>query len=278
MGITIGVDPVAFTIGGAAVRWYGIAMALGVSVLIGWAAWQIRRGAKISFDTMLGAALVGIPSGIVFARLLHVIDQWELYRHSLSSVVGGEGLTVYGAILGAALGVWVYSRFVKMDYLYAADIAAPGIILAQAIGRVGCLVNGCCFGELATDLPWGVIYAHSGCYAGEFMHHPVHPTHAYESIFLLALFGIIIAFRHKFKPDGAKFLFYMGTYGLWRIGIGYLRINDPFLLGLEQAQFIGLVSALICFPLMFYRYCMYRKEKTLKSGNAYPDEVQHGAV
>ncbi len=273
MGITIGVDPVAFTIGGAMVRWYGITMAMGVSVLIGWAAWQIRRGVKISFDTMLGAALVGIPSGIIFARLLHVIDQWELYRHSLSSVIGGEGLTVYGAILGAALGVWIYSRFVKMDYPYAADIAAPGIILAQAIGRVGCLINGCCFGELATDLPWGVVYTHPGCYAGEFMHQAVHPTHAYEIIFLLALFGVILAFRNKFKPDGAKFLFYLGTYGLWRLGIGFLRINDQFLFGLEQAQFIGLVSALICFPLMFYRYRQYRMKETAEPDNATAGEA-----
>ena len=272
MGITIGIDPIAFTIGGVAIRWYGITMALGVSVLIGWTSWQIRRGAKISFDAMLGGALVGIPSGIAFARLLHVIDQWEYYRHNFGAIIGPDGLSVYGAILGAAIGVWVYSRFVKINYLYAADVVAPGIILAQAIGRVGCVVNGCCFGELATDLPWGVIYKHSGCYAGEFMHQSVHPTHAYEILFLLALFGLIMAFRRYFKPDGAQFLFYLGAYGLWRIGIGFLRINDPFFLGLEQAQFIGLVSALICFPLMYYRYRRYRAEEVASADDAVQDK------
>ncbi|MCL2149958.1 MAG: prolipoprotein diacylglyceryl transferase [Dehalococcoidia bacterium] len=274
MGITIGIDPVAFSIGGADVRWYGLTMALGVAVLIGWTAWQIRRGAKISFDTMLGGALVGIPSGIIFARVLHVIDEWEYYSQSPGQIIGGEGLTVYGAILGAALGVWIYSRFVKVDYLYAADIVTPGIILAQAIGRVGCVINGCCFGELATNLPWGVIYTHPGCYAGGYLNQMVHPTNAYEIVFLLALFGVIIAFRRKFKPDGAKFLFYMGMYGLWRIGIGFLRINDPFFLGLEQAQFIGLVSALICFPLMYYRArrVWVLKPDSTQESEAQPDE------
>jgi phosphatidylglycerol:prolipoprotein diacylglycerol transferase len=261
VGIVIDVNPVAFTIGTTQVRWYGITMAIGVMVLIGWASLQIHRGAKITYDTLLGAALVGIPSGIIFSRLVHVIDQWEYYSIYPGQIIGGEGLSIYGAIIGAALGVWVYSRFVKMNYLYVADMVAPGIILAQAIGRVGCVVNGCCFGEVATNLPWGFIYKNSACYAGQYLNTPVQPTNAYEIIFLLMLFGIIMAFRKKFKPVGGTFLFYLAMYGLWRIGVGYLRINDPFALGLEQAQFIGLVSAVICLPLMVYRYRQYRLGK-----------------
>jgi phosphatidylglycerol:prolipoprotein diacylglycerol transferase len=268
MGIEININPVAFTIGSTEVRWYGVLMAVGVLALIGWTALQIRRGAKISYDTLLGAALVGIPSGIVFARLIHVIDQWEYYSQYPSQIIGGEGLTIYGAILGAALGLWVYSRFVKFNYLYVADVFTPGILLAQAIGRVGCVINGCCFGEKVTNLPWGFIYRNSSCYAGEYLNTPVQPTNAYEIIFLLALFGVILAFRSKFKPVGAQFFFYLGMYGLWRIGVGFLRINDPFLLGLEQAQFIGLVSALIFFPLLIYRYRQYRAGKITETDDS----------
>ena len=276
MGITININPIAFTIGSTPVRWYGITMAFAVMVLIGWAAMQIRRGAKISFDAMLGGALVGIPSGIIFARLLHVIDQWEYYSQYPSQIIGGEGLSVYGAIIGAALGLWVYSRFTKLNYLYLADVITPGIILAQAIGRVGCVINGCCFGEKATNLPWGVIYTNPGCYAP--LGVPVHPTHAYEIIFLLTLFGVILAFRSKFKPTGAQFLFYLGAYGLWRIAVGYLRINDPFLLGLEQAQFIGLVSAIICFPLLVYRYVQYRKGRITETDDSLSRGEEHHDV
>jgi phosphatidylglycerol:prolipoprotein diacylglycerol transferase len=273
MGIEINIDPVAFTVFNTPVRWYGITMAFGVLVLIGWASLQIRRGAKITFDTMLGAALVGIPSGIIVARLLHVLDQWEYYGRYPSQIFGGEGLTIYGAVLGAALGVWIYSRFTRLNYLYVADMITPGILLAQAIGRVGCVINGCCFGEKATNLPWGVIYLHADCYAGEYLGTPVHPTHAYEILFLLLLFGVILVFRSKFKPAGAQFLFYLGMYGLWRIGVGFLRINDPFALGMEQAQFIGLLSAVICFPLLVYRYIAYRQGK-IKEKDVFPGECQ----
>ena len=77
--ITISVSPIAFTIGSVAVRWYGIMVALAVVVLVLWAVWQVRRGANLSYDTIFTAALVGIPSGVIISRLLHVLDQLDFY-------------------------------------------------------------------------------------------------------------------------------------------------------------------------------------------------------
>jgi len=251
--IEININPVLFTIGGLEVRWYGVMMALGVFVLILWTMLQIRRGARLTYDTLLGAAVVGIPSGIVFSRLLHVIDQWSYYSQHLNQIIGGEGLTIYGAILGAALGIWVYSKFVKLDYMYFVDVITPGIILAQVIGRVGCLINGCCPGP-ATSLPWGIIYTDPRAFIpNDLRMVPTHPTVVYEILFLLALFAVIMIFRSKFKPSGVQFMFYLGMYSLWRIGIGYLRVGTPFLFGLEQAQVIGIIVAAICFPTIIYR-------------------------
>ena len=102
MGITIDVSPIAFNIGSIPVRWYGITMAVGVLVLIGWASWQVRKGAKISFDAMLGAALVGHSLRHRLRPPAPRLDQWEYYSRYPSQIIGGEGLTVYGAILGAA--------------------------------------------------------------------------------------------------------------------------------------------------------------------------------
>jgi len=140
--IEINIDPVAFTIGSIEIRWYGIMIALGILVLVLWTLWQVKKGAKLSYDTVIILAIVGIPSGIIFSRLLHVIDRWEFYSHNPGQIIGGEGLTIYGAILGAVLGTWIYSKFRPFNYGYAADLVAPGIILAQAIGRVGCTING----------------------------------------------------------------------------------------------------------------------------------------
>jgi len=112
--IEINIDPVAFW----NVRWYGIMVALAIVVLILWTLWQVRKGARVSYDTVFTAALVGIPSGIIVSRLLHVVDDWEYYRENLGQIIGAEGLTIYGAVLGAALGIWIYSKFSKFQFGY----------------------------------------------------------------------------------------------------------------------------------------------------------------
>ncbi|RJO60985.1 MAG: prolipoprotein diacylglyceryl transferase [Dehalococcoidia bacterium] len=252
--IEINVSPVLWHIGGMEVRWYGVMMALGVMVLILWTYNQIRRGAKLSYDHLLGGALVGIPSGIVFARLLHVVDGSSNINYYFSQplrIIGGSGLTIYGAILGAALGVWVYSRLNKLNYSYLVDVITPGIILAQVLGRVGCLFNGCCYGKELIGSPFNIVYTNPESFAP--ISFPVQPTQFYELLFLLALFAVIMVFRSKFKPDGVQFMFYLGMYSLWRIGIGFLRVGTPFAFGLEEAQVIGIIVAIICFSLIAYR-------------------------
>ena len=247
--IEINVSPVLWHIGGLEVRWYGVMMALGVLVLILWAMNQIRHGAKISYDTLMGAALVGIPSGIIFSRFLFLLDNWV--HGDFPVVFGGAGLTIYGAILGAALGVWVYSRINKLSFSYLADVITPGIILAQVLGRVGCLFNGCCYGKEIVGSPFNIVYNNPESFGP--VGFPVQPTQFYEILFLLALFVVIMVFRSKFKPDGVQFLFYLGMYSLWRIGIGFLRVGTPFAFGLEQAQVIGIILAVICFSLIVIR-------------------------
>ena len=142
--IEIGISPVAFTIGSMEVGWYGIMVALAILVLVLWLIRGVRKGARLSYDTVLTAALIAIPSGVIFSRLLHVVDRWDYYSQNPGQIIGFEGLTIYGAILGAALAVWIYSQFSNFQFGYVADLAVPGILLAQAIGRVGCTLNGCC--------------------------------------------------------------------------------------------------------------------------------------
>jgi len=248
--INIGIDPVAFTIGSIEVRWYGIMVALGITALVLWMLWQVKKGAKISYDTAFTAALVGIPSGVILARVLHVVDMWEYYIQNPGQIIGGGGLTAYGGVLGAALGVWIYSRFSRFQFGYFADVIAPGIILAQAIGRVGCTLNGCCYG-LETFLPWGVIYTHpdSVCQVGA----AVHPTQAYEIIWNLIVFGILIALKGRLKPYGSLFLVYLSLYSVWRLGSDFLRDGTPFLFGLHQAQVIAVVVLAIAIPRLVLR-------------------------
>ncbi|MFC2002939.1 prolipoprotein diacylglyceryl transferase [Chloroflexota bacterium] len=251
--ITININPVAFTIGGVAVRWYGIMVALGILVLVLWILWQVKRGAKVSYDTVFTAAVVGIPSGIVVSRLLHVADKWDYYIQNpgqIFGVSGLSGLTIWGAVLGAALGVWIYSKFSNFQFGYFADLAAPGVILAQVLGRVGCTINGCCYGD-ASDLFCGVIYSHPESYAP--LGIAVHPTQIYEIIYLLIVFAVLLIFRGRLKSDGSLFLIYLSLYSLWRVGIGFLREGTPFFFGLHQAQVIGIIVLAIAIPVLALR-------------------------
>jgi phosphatidylglycerol:prolipoprotein diacylglycerol transferase len=135
--ITVNINPVAFTIGPFEVGWYGIMVALAVITLVVWALVSVKKGSGLTYNIVINGALVGIPSGIIFSRLLHVIDLWDYYIKNPGQIIGGSGLSIWGAVLGAALGVWIYSRFSKISFGHLADVIAPGIILAQAIGRVG---------------------------------------------------------------------------------------------------------------------------------------------
>jgi phosphatidylglycerol:prolipoprotein diacylglycerol transferase len=154
--IYVNIDPVAFTIGPINVGWYGIMVTLAVITMVTWALLSVKKDPKLTYDMVINAALVGIPSAVIFARLLHVIDRWDLYKDNLGSIIGGSGLTIWGAVLGAALGVWIYNRFSKHSFAHMADMLAPGIILAQAVGRVGCTILGDDYG-FQTSLP-GVLF------------------------------------------------------------------------------------------------------------------------
>ena len=232
------------------VRWYGIFIALAIIVLVLWVAWQIKKGAKISYDTLFTAAIVGIPSGIVFSRLLHVIDFWDYYRQYPGQIIGGSGLSAYGAVLGAALGIWIYSRFSKLRFGYFADLTAPAIILAQAVGRVGCTINGCCYGT-PTSLPWAIVYTHPDSLAP--LGIPVHPATVYEFLYNLIVFGVLLKLRGRFQPDGSLFLIYLSLYSLWRLGTDFLRDGTPFLFGLHQAQVIAIIVLAIAVPWLALR-------------------------
>lgn len=248
--IELNVNPVAFIIFGFPVRWYGIMVALAVITLMLWMVRETRRNVGISYEPVLNGALVAIPSGIIVSKLLHVADAWGYYRMNPGLIFSAEGLTIYGAVLGGALGIWLYSRFHKYPFGHVADLLAPGIILAQAIGRVGCTLNGCCYGAEA-DFHWAFVWTHPDTYAPVGV--AVHPTQVYEIIFNLIVFGVLLRLRGRLKPEGSLFMLYMALYAVWRLGIGFLREGSAWAFDLQQAQVLGIIVLAVTIPLYFIR-------------------------
>ncbi len=248
--IHVDVNPVAFSIGSLSIAWYGIMVALAVITLVTWALLSVKKDTRLTYSMVINGALVGIPSGVVFSRFLHVVDLWDYYSRNPGQIIGGEGLSIWGAVLGAALGVWIFSRFSKISFGHVADAITPGIILAQTIGRVGCTLNGCCYGK-PTSLPWAIVYTNPNTHGPIGI--PVHPTQIYEIIFNLIVFGILLMLRRRLKTDGSLFLVYLSLYSVWRLSIDFIRDGTPFLFGLHQAQIVSIVVLLITIPLLSAR-------------------------
>jgi phosphatidylglycerol:prolipoprotein diacylglycerol transferase len=265
--IYVDIDPVAFYIGSKAIGWYGIMVALAVVALVTWALISVKKDPRINYNIIINVALVGIPSGVIISRLLHVIDQWSYYMANPGQIIGefGQGLTIWGAVLGAALGIWIYSHFSKHSFVHIADVLAPGIVLAQAIGRVGCTILGDDYG-FPTSLPWGFVYTSPDSPAFQrypMMDTPTHPVVLYEIIYLLIIFGVLILLRKKLKPDGSLFVVYLALYSIWRIGSDFLREGTDFLFGLHQAQVIGIIVLIICIILLVWRTHWVKKGETI---------------
>ncbi len=183
-------------------------------------------------------------------RLLHVYRAFYFWQ---------SGLVYYGGFVGGFLGAVVYLKWLKLPVVPLADIVLAYLPFSQAIGRLGCFLNGCCWGTV-TDLPWGLAYGKSRYNAygqhlredlitGDAAHSlPVHPTSIYAAIGLLAIFGIMLyASRrgfHKNRP-GATALLYPLLYGILRFALEFVRgDNDHAFAGMTASQLMALAMAL----------------------------------
>jgi len=274
--ITININPIAFSIGAFEVRWYGIMVVLAVVAVI---AISLREAKRVGLaeEHIYSVGLWGIIGGIIVSRLFHVIDKWGYYMAHPGQIIGFEGLTVYGAVLGALLAVLIYGLVNKLPFWHQGlriylsqvvrffwqigDVIAPGAILGQAIGRIGCLMNGCCYG-LPTSLPWGVVYTNPGSYCP--LDETFQPTQIYHLIWNLIGFGILWSLRRRLKPQGSLFLLYLALYAAGDLSIRFVRVGEPFRSGMffnmQQAQLIGIIILLVTVPWLVVRMWRVRAQ------------------
>ena len=127
---------VAFYLGTLAIHWYGILIALAVVAALGIAFIEARRRGEATTH-VINLALIVVPLGAIGARLYHVIDKWDYYMQNPEMIIGGRGLGIFGAVVGGAIGLIIYTKLRKLGTLRWLDITVLGLLLAQAIGRWG---------------------------------------------------------------------------------------------------------------------------------------------
>lgn len=240
------IDPIAIHVSHIMIRWYGIFIALGVLVGIFIALREAARKGILS-EHISDAALWVIPAGLIGARLLHVIDEWPMHASNPWTIIGTDGLAIYGALIGGAVALAAYTRVHHISFWRLADVAAPAVPLAQAIGRIGCFINGCNYG-LPTDGSWGVVWTSPDSMAPQNV--PLQPAQLYELVWDLFVFGIIWKLRTRIKADGVLFVTYGMLYAFGRVFVSMLRTDNVYFAGLRQAQIIALATIAVGIPLI----------------------------
>lgn len=238
--------PVLIELGPLDVHSYGFMLAIGflVGILI-----ILRYAGKagIREETILELAIYGIVGALVGARLMYVVGQWEHYRHNLLEIIMVQegGLAFLGGLLLGMGIVFFVARARGIPFLKLMDVSAPGATIGYAIARVGCFLNGCCFGR-PTELPWGVNFPLGSLAHSHFPSQHIHPTQLYALLAMLAAFGVIVRFWPQRRYDGHVFFWWLVIYGLYRFSVEFLRFcpAELYWLGLNPGQWIALAMML----------------------------------
>ena len=249
-----GINPprtLPFTIAGKEIYYYGLIIALGFLLAILYARKRVKEFGT-NFDLVTDAILWAAPTAIVCARIYYVVFRWDLYRDNpiTALYIWQGGIAIYGAVIGAILGLVLFSRVHKQKLPPYLDIMALGLLIGQLIGRWGNFFNREAHGaEILNNffLRMGIEEA------GGFVRY-WHPTFLYESLWNLIGFILLHFLSKKRKYDGQTFLQYVAWYGLGRVWIEGLRTDSLYLgsTGIRVSQLLAGVSFVAAVGVMLY--------------------------
>ena len=264
IGLELYVDRVAFYAFSIPLYWYGIIIALGLALGVVMASVCAKKLGEKS-DIPIDLAIYCGPVAVVFARLYYVVFRWEHYSENLSDIFNlrAGGIAIYGAVIGAVIAAYVYSRIKKYNALKIFDIGAVGLITGQMIGRWGNFFNQEAFGS-NTTLPWGMISENTVSHLESIKklgydvnpQLPVHPTFLYESLWCLAVLIVLFVIVKHYRYNGQIFFAYAALYGAGRVWIEGLR-TDSLMLGVFK---VSQLLALLCVAVFGFLY-VYKLKK-----------------
>lgn len=250
MPFVIDIDPVAFSLLGIPVRWYGLIFVVAAGVAM-WLAQREGRRRGIAPPLISDAVIWVGAAGLVGGRLLYVVqtELASLAQHPTHVfMIWMGGLSFYGGLIAALAALVIFARRRRLPLLTVLDVAAPAAAIGQAIGHLGCLIGGDSYG-VPTGLPWAVIYRNPAAMAPQGV--PLHPTQAYEAILLGLLFVGLWLGRGRLGRlgDGSVAAAYLFGLAVIRFGLFFLRDEPAVFLGLKTAQLIGLGIAALAVGL-----------------------------
>ncbi|MCL5046726.1 MAG: prolipoprotein diacylglyceryl transferase [Actinobacteria bacterium] len=251
--------PILFRIGSFPVRSYGVMIMFGI-LLGGLAAYYRARKRGSYAGHVLEFAPVAAIAGILGARIWEIIFSWNNFAGSPAEMpaIWHGGLSIQGGIAGGIIaGVW-YARRNRLPLWEFADILAPGIILGQAIGRIGCFLTGDCYG-IPTNSIFGVVYPPGTIAYAAHGSHAIYPTVLFEAAWDLVVFGLLFLLE-RWNPRsraGTTFLAYLGLYSAGRFFVEYLRDDSLLIAGVlrtaQVASIVGVLAAILLYAYLSRR-------------------------
>lgn len=235
-------NPIAFSIFGIDIRWYGVLIATGM-ILAAVITYVRAPRHGIERENILDIVLISIPVGIIGARAYYVIFSWDYYGAHPDQILNfrGGGLAIHGGLIFGLLAAWFVCRHKKISFINALDLALPTVALAQAIGRWGNYFNGEAHGG-PTNFPWAITV--DGI--------KVHPTFLYESIWCIIIFAVLILIDNKPHFAGKIACLYGILYSAERFCVEALRTDSLMIGPFKQAQVLSTVVILLCFAAYIY--------------------------
>jgi prolipoprotein diacylglyceryl transferase len=245
-------------LGPVTIRAYALCIIAGIvaAVLITQRRWAARGGRK---EDILDVSMWAVPFGIIGGRLYHVITDAQLYfgagKQPIRALYIWEGgLGIWGAVALGAVGAWIGCRRKHISLAAFADAAAPGLVLAQAIGRWGNYFNQELFGG-PSSLPWAVQIdaAHRPAETADIALY--HPAFLYESLWNLGVFFLLLWAEKRFRlSDGRLFTLYVAAYTLGRVWIEALRVDEVnHFLGLRLNVWTSIIVFAAATAILFWR-------------------------
>ncbi len=244
--------PELFRIGPLVINSYGIMLAL--SFIVGlWITIQLGKKRGIDPDSVMNLAVVIMISSIIGARLLYVVFHLDEFRGRWiytfvpiqpDGTIGLGGLILLGGVIAAFLaGSW-YVWKKGLPFWKIADSVAPALAIGIFLGRIGCFLNGCCFGK-ECHLPWGVVFPENSPAGYVFHGVRIHPTQLYSSLYGLIMFIILITLEKRQPFDGFLFGLFLVLYGIARFTVDFFRYYESQMFIFAGLDFNQVVSLLM---------------------------------
>jgi phosphatidylglycerol:prolipoprotein diacylglycerol transferase len=219
--------PELLHLGPVHLRSYGVMMA--IAFLVGtWISLREARRLGLDEDKVVNVILITLVSAVLGARALYVLEHLAEFRREWGSVFAlwQGGLTLYGGLVAGTFAGLVAAQRMGLPRWRVADALTPPLALGTMFGRIGCFLNGCCYGR-PTSLPWGVRFPPGSFASLEFGDTPVQPSQLYNAAAGLVLFLVLFATRRRFKVPGVLFWTFVVAFALVRIPIDLTRAYEP---------------------------------------------------